>query len=75
LPLSSSAPWMLALAELGAIPAPMLKYTDTLVVPCSAGFPTASSKLDVVVHGVFHGHRDPTVWQRRHDAQLRVGRT
>ncbi len=34
---------MLALAELGAIPARMLKFMATLVVPCSAGFPIASS--------------------------------
>ena len=27
-----------------------------------------TQELAVVVHGVFHGHRDPTVWQRRHDA-------
>ena len=24
--------------------------------------------LHVIVYGVFHGRRDPTVWQRRHDA-------
>lgn len=23
---------------------------------------------EVIVHAVFHGRRDPTVWQRRHDA-------
>ena len=23
---------------------------------------------EFVVHGVFHGHRDPSVWRRRHDA-------
>ena len=25
-------------------------------------------ETEIIVYGVFHGHRDPSVWRRRHDA-------